>query len=82
MQFDPRMRRAQGWPFGRRFLHPVLAKHPLPGRNQRPDRGGIVDLADRDQRHLVRAARDLGGSGDTGTDIIEGSGWIDHGALL
>ena len=83
VQIDPLISLAQGGPFLRRFLHPVLAKHVLAGLDQRHDALGGVGLADRDQRHIIGLApRDLCGSGDTIQNFVQAGGWLIHGAVL
>ena len=56
MQPQCRMRGDQGRKLRRRFLHPVLAEHRLPGRQRRRDRGRRVGFRDRDQRDIMRVA--------------------------
>lgn len=83
VEFDFRAALAQRRPLGGHFLHPVFAEHALAGFDQRQDRGRLVGLADRDQRHfLALPLRDPRGLGDAGADLGECYGWIGHGALL
>jgi hypothetical protein len=83
VEFDAGMGFAQGRPLGGRFLHPVFPEHALTGGNQRFDRRSLVRFTDRDQSDILGPAlRDLRGVGDAGVDVLQGSGWIDHGALL
>jgi hypothetical protein len=73
----------QRGPLGLCFLHPVLAKHALPRRDQGRDGIGGVGLGNGDQFDVGRLAPgDRRGLGDPFADIVQGLGWLGHGALL
>ena len=77
------MHRTQGWPFLRRFLHPVLAEAALASGDQRGNALGGMRLADGDQRHLAwLAPRQARSGGDARGDFSEAGGWLFHRALL
>ena len=88
VQLDIRIGCAQFRPFGRRLLHPVLAKMPMACLEQRTDFVRAPGLGNRDQGNVIRRSlRNLAGLGHFGSDIGQPLGrifWsrISHGRAL